>query len=110
MQQREFVGQSLTVDTCFPAVDVVLVLDRSGSMAGQPYLDAKLAVTNFLRNLHFTNNADKASLVSYNSSATLDQILTNSQINPGENWRRKISQPPMDTPRSARTPARNRAN
>ena len=68
---------SLTVDSCFPAVDVMLVIDRSGSMAGQKYTDAKQACSNFVQNLHFSTNADQAGLASYNSTATLDQKLTN---------------------------------
>jgi uncharacterized protein YegL len=69
---------SLMVDTCFPSVDVMLVIDRSGSMTGKPYDDARLACSNFVPNLHFTNNGDKCGLASYNASATLDQKLTNS--------------------------------
>ena len=69
---------TLTVDLCFPAVDVMLVLDRSGSMTGQPYNDARQAASNFVHNLHMIASADQAGLVSYNSSATLDRRLTNS--------------------------------
>jgi uncharacterized repeat protein (TIGR01451 family) len=66
---------TLTVDECFPAVDVMLVIDRSGSMKGNPYNDAKQACSNFVHNLNF--NVDLAGLASYNSAATLDQMLTN---------------------------------
>ena len=69
---------TLTVDSCFPAVDVMLVIDRSGSMAGQKYNDARQACSNFVQNLNFSANADQAGLASYNSAATLDQKLTNS--------------------------------
>ena len=68
---------TLTVDVCFPSVDVMLVIDRSGSMTGKPYDDARQACSNFVHNLYMTANADQAGLVSYNSSATLDQKLTN---------------------------------
>src|SRR5207237_10065202 len=68
---------TLMVDECFQSIDVMLVLDRSGSMTGKPYIDARLAASNFVHNLHLTNNGDQAGLVSYNSTATLDQILTN---------------------------------
>jgi VCBS repeat-containing protein len=68
---------TLTVDTCFASVDVMLVLDRSGSMTGKPYDDARKAGTNFVRNLHMLPSADQAGLASYNSTATLDQKLTN---------------------------------
>src|SRR5258706_3473283 len=46
-------------------------------MAGQKYTDAKQACSNFVQNLNFSTNADQAGLASYNSSATLDQRLTN---------------------------------
>ena len=68
---------NLMVDTCFPAVDVMLVIDRSGSMLGQKYTDARQACSNFVQNLHFSTNADQAGLASYNTSATLDAKLTN---------------------------------
>ncbi len=68
---------TLTVDGCFPSVDVMLVIDRSGSMTGKPYDDARRACSNFVHNLYMTPNADQAGLVSYNASATLDQKLTN---------------------------------
>ena len=68
---------TLMVDTCFPTVDVMLVIDRSGSMSGKPYFDALAACSNFVQNLHYTNG-DQAGLASYNSAATLDQTLTNS--------------------------------
>ncbi len=69
---------TLMVDYCFPAVDVALVIDRSGSMQGQPFADAKTAGSNFVKNLKFGVTNDRAALVSYNSSATLDRVLTNS--------------------------------
>ncbi|HWN95804.1 MAG TPA: Ig-like domain-containing protein, partial [Methylomirabilota bacterium] len=70
---------TLTVDSCFQSVDVMLVLDRSGSMTGQPYNDARSAASNFVHNLHLGGtNLDQAGLVSYNSSTTLDRVLTNS--------------------------------
>ena len=68
----------LVVDECFPSVDVMLVIDRSGSMEGQPWRDAKTAASNFVNNLKFGTNADLAGLVSYNDQATLDRRLTNS--------------------------------
>ena len=70
---------TLVVDNCFPSIDVMLVIDRSGSMTGKPYDDARQACSNFVANLHLgTTNADQAGLASYNASATLDQQLTNS--------------------------------
>ena len=44
---------TLTVAACFPAVDVMIIIDRSGSMSGQPYTDARTACTNLIRNLQF---------------------------------------------------------
>jgi large repetitive protein len=67
----------LVVSDCFPALDVMLVIDRSGSMSGQPYRDAKTAASNFVNNLYFIPNADQAGIVSYSSSATLNRMLTN---------------------------------
>ncbi|HMJ89011.1 MAG TPA: VWA domain-containing protein, partial [Candidatus Acidoferrum sp.] len=69
---------TLEVDYCFPAVDVALVIDRSGSMLGQPFTDARTASSNFVKNLKFGVTNDRAALVSYSSSATLDRVLTNS--------------------------------
>ncbi len=69
---------TLMVDSCFPAVDVMLVIDRSGSMAeDDKYVDARQACSNFVQNLNFSPNADQAGLASFNSSATLNQTLTN---------------------------------
>ena len=67
----------LTVSTCFPAVDVMLVIDRSGSMSGQAYTDARAACTNFIRALKFGPTNDQAGLASYNPTATLNRQLTN---------------------------------
>ena len=70
----------LTVSTCFSAVDVMLVIDRSGSMVGQPYTDARTACTNFIRTLKFGPTNDQAGLASYNPTATLNRQLTNSGL------------------------------
>jgi large repetitive protein len=50
------VTQSATLEVapCFQNVDVMLVIDRSGSMDGQPYREALRASTNFARNLHLS--------------------------------------------------------
>ncbi len=69
---------SLDVATCFPAVDVMLVIDRSGSMVGQPYTDARTACTNFVRNLQFGPTNDMCGLVAYSTTTILQQGLTNS--------------------------------
>jgi len=69
---------SLDVATCFPSVDVMLVIDRSGSMVGQPYTDARAACTNFVHNLQFGPTNDMCGLVAYNTSSILQSRLTNS--------------------------------
>jgi Mg-chelatase subunit ChlD len=67
--------------TCFSAMDVILVIDRSLSMtnagsAGHTKLqDAQQAATNFIKQLNF--NLDHAGVVSFNTSSTLNQRLTN---------------------------------
>lgn len=53
--------------------DVMLVLDRSGSMAGQDLMDAKAGATLFVDQLTAT---DKVGLVSFNGGATLNEPLT----------------------------------
>jgi RHS repeat-associated protein len=55
--------------------DVVLVLDRSGSMSGAPIEDAKTAAKGFISGLNL--NIDKVGLVSFSDSASLDYALTN---------------------------------
>ncbi|TSC77038.1 MAG: von Willebrand factor type A [Parcubacteria group bacterium Gr01-1014_31] len=68
---------SCTTQQCTGPVDVVLIIDRSGSMlfdSGQRFVDAKAAAKGFVDLL--TPN-DQASLVSFATSVTLDQTLTN---------------------------------
>ena len=67
----------LTVADCFPSVDVMLVIDRSASMLGQPYNDARTACTNFVRNLKYGPTNDMAGFVIYNPTSQLRQPLTN---------------------------------
>ncbi|HWN96154.1 MAG TPA: immunoglobulin domain-containing protein, partial [Methylomirabilota bacterium] len=67
---------TLMVDYCFENLDVMLVIDRSGSMVGQAYTDARTASTNFIRNLRLTNSADFAGLASFNPTGMLNQPLT----------------------------------
>ncbi|MCW5853138.1 MAG: VWA domain-containing protein, partial [Anaerolineae bacterium] len=64
---------------CLPArqpSDVVLVLDRSGSMAGQPLQYAKTAAKGFVDRLDLA--ADQVAVVSFGNTASLDQTLTQS--------------------------------
>ena len=55
-------------------IDVVLVLDRSGSMAGQPLADAKQAAKSFVDVMQLS--VDQVGLVSFSTHAWLDQQLT----------------------------------
>ncbi len=55
------------------SLDVMLVLDRSGSMSGQKIADAKTAAKSFVDKLNGTY--DQAGLVSFSTTATLDQQL-----------------------------------
>jgi len=55
-------------------VDVMLVIDRSGSMAGQKLSAAKNAAKTFVDQLN--SSYDRSGLVSFNDHATLDQPLT----------------------------------
>ena len=67
---------TLAVAYCFEALDVMLVIDRSGSMVGQPYTDARSAATNLIHNLLFSTNSDIVGLASYNPTGTLDHVMT----------------------------------
>ena len=68
---------TLEVATCFPSIDVMLVIDRSASMLGQPYDDARTACTNFVRNLKYGPTNDMAGFVIYNPTSSLRVPLTN---------------------------------
>lgn len=84
------------INICRKPVDVMLVFDRSGSMDDdgidpgpgpcqnqpQPICDAKQAAKSFLDN--FNPDIDKAGLVSFSTTATLDEGLT-SNINQVKN-------------------------
>ncbi|MDD5110264.1 MAG: VWA domain-containing protein [Patescibacteria group bacterium] len=67
-----------TVESCSKPVDVMLVFDRSGSMAydsGKRMADAKAAAKGLVGML---SPVDKGGLVSYASQVTLDQTLSSS--------------------------------
>lgn len=55
------------------AMSVVLVVDRSGSMAGTPMEDTKQAVTNFVKTI---DESISVGLVAFDSSAQLVQAIT----------------------------------
>lgn len=77
----EIVDVQLIVDGVCPGddevVDVVLTLDRSGSMAGAKLLAAKDAAVRFVGRIDAPRS--RLGLVSFNSSATLDSSLTESR-------------------------------
>jgi Mg-chelatase subunit ChlD len=54
--------------------DIMLVVDRSGSMAGSKIVEARLAAEAFVNAIDFSS--DRVGLVSFESSATLDARLT----------------------------------
>ncbi|MBC8248290.1 MAG: VWA domain-containing protein, partial [Anaerolineales bacterium] len=56
--------------------DVMLVIDRSGSMEGTPLQDAKNAAKAFVDRLDLSPGADQVGLVSYSSSAILNHQLS----------------------------------
>ncbi len=78
--QRCLAGETITVSITltgtgdiFPtSVDVVLILDKSGSMRGEKIKDAKEAAKRFL---DFTNEIDKVGLVTFSNSPTIDYDL-----------------------------------
>ena len=59
--------------------DIMLVIDRSASMTGEPLAKAKAAAKSFIDNRTFTGDpatSDWVGVVSYSTSATLNQGLT----------------------------------
>lgn len=63
-------------------VEIMLVLDRSGSMAGKPIADLKKAARSFLDFFTETQDRDKAGLVSYATSARVDRPLGTDYVAP----------------------------
>ena len=56
-------------------VEIMLVLDRSGSMAGQPMTDLKKAAHAFVEYFKSTQAEDKMGLISFHTYALVDQPL-----------------------------------
>jgi Flp pilus assembly protein TadG len=56
-------------------VEIMLVLDRSGSMSGTKIADLKTAANKFIDYFSATQDRDKVGLVSYAMTVTLDQNL-----------------------------------
>lgn len=70
---QDFVG-TVTCAGGTTAVDVLLVIDHSGSMYGQPLADEKVAAKGFVDRMNLSQ--DQVGLASFASSAGLDQQLT----------------------------------
>lgn len=80
---REPVDVELRVDssglpTCAAAADVspiyaALVIDRSGSMAGQPLQEARNAASDFVDLMNLIEDGDAVAVVSFSDSAQLDR-------------------------------------
>ena len=80
-----FFGQLLGTDSYEPRVavtttyierDVVLVVDRSGSMRGSKFRDLQNAIGVFVDTLNSTSVDEQVGLASYSSNSTEDQELT----------------------------------
>jgi Ca-activated chloride channel family protein len=80
--QEQAQAQAATAPT-----DLIVVMDRSGSMGGQKLMDAKTAAMELLAQL---GPEDRFSLVSYESSAWLDIALTPATEQAKAGWRRHI--------------------
>jgi RHS repeat-associated protein len=74
-------SEALLVSSCYPAVDVALVVDKSGSMTSDAgssltrIAAARVACTNFVQSLNYTN--DQVGILTFSDNATIDQTLTN---------------------------------
>jgi Mg-chelatase subunit ChlD len=63
-------------------VEIMLVLDRSGSMQGQPIADLKVAAKSFLDFFADTQNQDKVGLVSFATSVKVERALGTGFVTP----------------------------
>lgn len=59
---------------CFPKLDVMLVVDVSGSVATEAFAELQMAASNFVQKLRV--HADRVGLVSFAEAAILEQRLT----------------------------------
>jgi Flp pilus assembly protein TadG len=66
-------------------VEIMLVLDRSGSMAGQPIADLKVAARSFIDFFQATQADDRVGLVSFATAATLDRPMGSNFVTPIQN-------------------------
>lgn len=63
-------------------VEIILVLDRSGSMSGQPFADLKVASKSFLDFFTDSQNSDKMGLVSFATSVKIERALGTNFVAP----------------------------
>jgi Flp pilus assembly protein TadG len=63
-------------------VEIMLVLDRSGSMSGTPIRDLKSAAIEFIRNFEETQATDKLGLISFATSVSVNYALGHNYISP----------------------------
>ena len=56
-------------------VEIMLVLDRSGSMNGTPIGQLKVAAKSFVDNFQETQDTDKMGLISFSTAVTVDRAL-----------------------------------
>jgi Flp pilus assembly protein TadG len=63
-------------------VEIILVLDRSGSMAGQPIADLKVAAKSFLDYFTDSQSTDKMALISFATSERVDRALGSNFVTP----------------------------
>lgn len=74
---QDFVGTATCAGGA-TAVDVLLVIDRSGSMFGQPLADEKVAAKGFVDRMNLTQ--DQVGLASFATTAALDHQLTHNGV------------------------------
>jgi Flp pilus assembly protein TadG len=70
-------------------VEIMLVLDRSGSMSGTPIADLKTAAKSFVSFFQDTQDKDKMGLISFATGVTVDFALGNNYVDP-------MTKPPTD--------------
>jgi len=63
-------------------VEIMMVLDRSGSMAGQPFADLKVAAKSFLDFFTDSQNSDKMGLISFSTAARVERGLGSNSVTP----------------------------
>jgi Flp pilus assembly protein TadG len=64
------------------AVEIMMVLDRSGSMGGQPFADLKVASKGFLDYFTDSQATDKIGLISFSTSVKIERRLGNNFVAP----------------------------